>query len=113
MKVKYPKLLNMHSYYRCGNRSPFTYPPNMTVVSDDPTWWPVIESYNLCSYFLVAACTVVIYDWAISLGKEYELIWGQRWSPVTILYLGVRYLGTPYTVIYMLGMPHIHCVYYF
>lgn len=71
-------------------------------------WWPVIESYSLCSFFLVATCTAVVYDWALNLGKEYELIWSQRWSLVTILYLGVRYLGMPYTVIYMLeSLPSV------
>lgn len=80
----------------------------LTYVSNDPAWWPVIESYSLCSFFLVATCTAVVYDWALNLGKEYELIWSQRWSLVTILYLGVRYLGMPYTVIYMLeSLPSV------
>lgn len=34
-----------------------------------------------------------MYDWALTLGQEVELIWSQHWSMMTILYLGVRYLG--------------------
>ncbi|KAG2369119.1 hypothetical protein BDR07DRAFT_851881 [Suillus spraguei] len=78
------------------------YPPNMAVVSSDPSWWPLIKSFRFYSYFVVASCAAVIYDWALAFGREYELIWGKLWSLPTLLYLGVRYLGVPYTVIFML-----------
>ncbi|KAG2094202.1 uncharacterized protein F5147DRAFT_657205 [Suillus discolor] len=48
----------------------------MTVVSNDPSWWPVINSNIISSYWIVAAGTVVVYDWALTLGQEIELIWG-------------------------------------
>ncbi|KAG1746616.1 uncharacterized protein EDB91DRAFT_1079939 [Suillus paluster] len=60
----------------------------MTLVSDDPSWWPIINSYDISSYFAVAASAGVIYDWALTFGQEVELIWGQRWSRMTAFYLG-------------------------
>ncbi|KAG1738347.1 uncharacterized protein EDB91DRAFT_1347615 [Suillus paluster] len=74
----------------------------MTVVSNDPSWWRVINFNIVFSYFAVASCAAVIYDWALTFGQEFELVWRQRWSLVTLLYLGVRYLGISYTVIFML-----------
>ncbi|KAG2360589.1 hypothetical protein BDR07DRAFT_138174 [Suillus spraguei] len=65
----------------------------MTIVSNNPTWWPIIDESRFSSYFSVAAFAVVTYDWALTLGQEVELVWGQRWSLMTIIYLGVRYLG--------------------
>jgi hypothetical protein len=47
----------------------------------------------LFSYFVVASSVAMTYDWALTLGKEIELIWMQRWSHMTILYLSVRYCG--------------------
>ncbi|KAG1740868.1 uncharacterized protein EDB91DRAFT_342854 [Suillus paluster] len=35
--------------------------------------------------------------------RKVELVWRQRWSLMTVLYLSVRYAGILYTVIYMLG----------
>ncbi|KAG1738376.1 uncharacterized protein EDB91DRAFT_457285 [Suillus paluster] len=64
----------------------------MTLVSNDPSWWPVI----------IASSAVVIYDCVLTLGQEVELIWRQRWSLMTILYLSVRYAGIPYAVIFAL-----------
>ncbi|KAG2359086.1 hypothetical protein BDR07DRAFT_237865 [Suillus spraguei] len=66
---------------------------NMTFVSNDPTWWPTINANIFSSYFGVAGFIVVTYDWVLTLGQEVELVWRQRWSPMTVLYLGVRYLG--------------------
>ncbi|KAG2065653.1 hypothetical protein BDR04DRAFT_145663 [Suillus decipiens] len=80
-------------------RSPLvqTHPSNMTVVSNNPSWWPFI-SYNLfCSYWAVAA-GVVVYDLVLTLGQETELIWRQRWSLMTVLYLITRYIGIPFSV---------------
>ncbi|KAG1804757.1 uncharacterized protein HD556DRAFT_1326064 [Suillus plorans] len=80
----------------------------MTVISDGPEWWPLINSYRLCSYFLVASFTAVVYDWALTFGQELELIWRQRWSHMTILYLSVRYAGLPYAVAVVLsGLPSV------
>ncbi|KAG1887370.1 hypothetical protein F4604DRAFT_1900248 [Suillus subluteus] len=93
-----------HIYHACPLRalagSPLAriYLPNMTVVSSDPSWWPLIESNNFYSYFVVASCAAVIYDWALAFGQEFELVWRERWSATTLLYLGVRYLGMSYTI---------------
>ncbi|OJA08514.1 hypothetical protein AZE42_02468, partial [Rhizopogon vesiculosus] len=51
--------------------SPLTvYFLNMTMVSDDPSWWPVINFYRIYSYVAVASSTAVMYDWALTFGQE-------------------------------------------
>ncbi|KAG1809986.1 uncharacterized protein HD556DRAFT_19063 [Suillus plorans] len=70
----------------------------MTVVSNEPSWWPYINSARFDSYWTVAAGIVVVYDWVLTLGEEIELIWAQRWSLMTMLYLIIRYIGIPYCV---------------
>ncbi|KAG2047085.1 hypothetical protein BDR06DRAFT_1014182 [Suillus hirtellus] len=71
----------------------------MTVVSNDPTWWPIIYASRLSSYFVVGAFVAVMYDWALTFGQEVELIWRQRWSLMTVMYLGVHYLGILFYVL--------------
>ncbi|KAG1720656.1 uncharacterized protein EDB91DRAFT_325091 [Suillus paluster] len=61
----------------------------MPPVSNDPSWWPFINASRISSYFVVAAFAGVMYDWALTFGKEVELIWRQRWSLVTFLYVSV------------------------
>ncbi|KAG2335702.1 hypothetical protein BDR05DRAFT_1006543 [Suillus weaverae] len=80
----------------------------MTVVSNDPSWWPIINWNIVFSHWIVAAGAVVIYDWVLTLGQEIELIWRQRWSLMTVLYLIIRYIGPPYSVAYiLLNMPSV------
>ncbi|KAG2107789.1 hypothetical protein BD769DRAFT_128579 [Suillus cothurnatus] len=74
----------------------------MTLVSNDPSWWPFINASLIASYFVVASSVGVIYDWGLTLGNEIELIWRQRWSLMTFLYLSVRYAGIGYAVINIL-----------
>ncbi|KAG2359090.1 hypothetical protein BDR07DRAFT_1415981, partial [Suillus spraguei] len=73
-------------------------------ISNDPTWWPAINANIFYSYFIIASFIVVTYDWVLTLGQEVELVWRQRWSLMTVLYLAVRYLGIFYVVLVMLGM---------
>jgi hypothetical protein len=73
----------------------------MTLVSNDPSQLIVWNQFY--SYVAVASSTAVIYDWALTFGQEVELIWRQRWTLITILYLTVRYAGMPYVVMFMLG----------
>ncbi|KAG2126238.1 hypothetical protein DEU56DRAFT_983014 [Suillus clintonianus] len=75
----------------------------MTLISDDPSYWPLINSGRVSSYFIVAAGVGVAYDWALTFGQEVELVWRQRWSLMTILYLSLRYLGILYIVLNILG----------
>ncbi|KAG2341281.1 hypothetical protein BDR05DRAFT_466077 [Suillus weaverae] len=80
----------------------------MTVVLSDPSLWPLIYSNILLSYWTVAAGLVVVYDWVLTIGQEIELIWRQRWSLMTGLYLIIRYIGIPYYVLYILiNMPSV------
>ncbi|KAG2138189.1 hypothetical protein BD769DRAFT_1384724 [Suillus cothurnatus] len=74
----------------------------MTLVSNDPSWWPFINASLVYSYFIVAASVGVMYDWVLTFGQEIELIWRQRWSSMTFLYLTVRYVGIGSVVINML-----------
>ncbi|KAG2365468.1 hypothetical protein BDR07DRAFT_640696 [Suillus spraguei] len=108
----------------------------MTIVSNDPAWWPAINAYRVFSRFAVASFVGVTYDWSeyesikgllisykyfqhLHLDKRYvnvitetaillrngllvELIWRKRWSLMTIMYIGVRYLGILYAVLNML-----------
>ncbi|KAG2367154.1 hypothetical protein BDR07DRAFT_1372981 [Suillus spraguei] len=75
----------------------------MVLVSNDPSWWPVINANVISSYFIVAASVGVMYDWGLTFGQEVELIWRQRWSLMTLLYLSVRYVGIRYAVMFMLA----------
>ncbi|KAG1771959.1 hypothetical protein EV702DRAFT_1246800 [Suillus placidus] len=72
-------------------------------MSQDPTLWRLIDWYRVLSYFVVASSTVVVHDWALTFGKEFELVWRRRWSLMTILYIGVRYIGLLSSVIIMLS----------
>ncbi|OAX31496.1 hypothetical protein K503DRAFT_806024 [Rhizopogon vinicolor AM-OR11-026] len=47
----------------------------MTIVSNDPGWWPTIYIFREDSYVTVASFIVVFYDWALTFGQEFELIW--------------------------------------
>ncbi|KAG2151104.1 uncharacterized protein EDB93DRAFT_321252 [Suillus bovinus] len=73
----------------------------MTIVSNDPSLWPVIDAYHFSSYFAVAACVGVTYDWTLTFGQEVELVWRQRWSLMTFLYFCVRYLGILFAALSM------------
>lgn len=75
----------------------------MPLIADDPSWWPTINASIVSSYFIVAASVGVGYDWALTLAQEIELIWRQRWSMMTALYLGLRYFGLGYAVISVLA----------
>ncbi|KAG1729362.1 hypothetical protein EDD22DRAFT_409083 [Suillus occidentalis] len=71
---------------------------NMTFVSNDPSWWPYVDSTVFYSYWQVAFGVLVVYDWVLTIGQEIELIWRQRWSLMTVLYLVIRYVGIPFSV---------------
>ncbi|KIK36109.1 hypothetical protein CY34DRAFT_539527 [Suillus luteus UH-Slu-Lm8-n1] len=80
----------------------------MTLVSNDPSWWPTIDLNIAYSYWIIAASVVVVYDWILTLGQEIELIWRQRWSLMTLLYLIIRYIALPFSVISVLpNMPMV------
>ncbi|KAG1798222.1 uncharacterized protein HD556DRAFT_228248 [Suillus plorans] len=71
----------------------------MTIISNDPSWWPLINSRLIFDYFIVAASVGVIYDWMLAFGKEVELIWNQHLSLMTVLYFAVRYAGITYAIV--------------
>ncbi|KAG2101148.1 hypothetical protein BD769DRAFT_1780123 [Suillus cothurnatus] len=75
----------------------------MTVVSNNPSWWPLITLSRFLSYWIVAAGVAVVYDWVLTIGQEIELIWRQRWSLMKAIYLVIRYIGIPYSVANVLG----------
>ncbi|KAG2132695.1 uncharacterized protein EDB93DRAFT_1107782 [Suillus bovinus] len=49
----------------------------MTLVSSDPSWWPLINAELISSYFVVVACAMAIYDWGLTFGQEVELVWAR------------------------------------
>ncbi|KAG1768865.1 hypothetical protein EDD22DRAFT_213920 [Suillus occidentalis] len=75
--------------------------PNMTFVSNDSSWWPMIDLQLYLSYWIFAAAAVMIYNWVLTIGQEIELIWRQRWSLMTVLYL-IRYSGISFSVVNVL-----------
>ncbi|KAG1784729.1 uncharacterized protein HD556DRAFT_204240 [Suillus plorans] len=80
----------------------------MTYVSNGPSSWPTINFNIFFTYWTIAAGVVVVYDWALTLGREIELIWRQRWSLMTVLYLIIRYIGIPFSVVNVLEtMPSV------
>ncbi|KAG2339897.1 hypothetical protein BDR05DRAFT_967513 [Suillus weaverae] len=86
----------------------------MILVSNDPSLL-VVTLNQFYSYVAIASFTTVVYDWALTFGREVELVWRQRWSLMTILYLTVRYAGMLYVVMFMLGslpsvpLTHVSC----
>ncbi|OAX31826.1 hypothetical protein K503DRAFT_787589 [Rhizopogon vinicolor AM-OR11-026] len=52
----------------------------MTIISNDPTLWPVIGFYRINGYYAIASSIVVVYDWILTFGQEFDQIW-------------VRYIG--------------------
>lgn len=68
----------------------------MTYTSNNPQWWPTINFLIVYSRFIVASSAIVAYDWTLTSGQEFELIWSQHWSFITVLYLAVRCLGVIY-----------------
>lgn len=70
----------------------------MTFVSNDPIFWPQITFNRVGSYFIVASSVAVVYDWVLNFEQEVELFWRRRWSPVTFLYLSLRYTGLLFAV---------------
>ncbi|OAX32076.1 hypothetical protein K503DRAFT_21203 [Rhizopogon vinicolor AM-OR11-026] len=96
------------------------------IISNDPAWWPLIYIQRILSYPIVASIAMVAYDWgepeggtlqkellmityspALTLGQEVEFVWTQRWSLMTVLYLSVRYIGIPYSVIVLMDVPSV------
>jgi hypothetical protein len=45
---------------------------------------------------------VIVYDWALTFGQEFELVLSKRWSFMTILYICVRCIGLLFSVISIL-----------
>lgn len=49
-----------------------------------------------------------MYDWTLTFGQEVELIWRQRWSLMTVLYLAARYGGMFYaTACILVNVPTV------
>lgn len=69
----------------------------MPLIPTDPNSWSP-DMYRVFSYFVVATSVAVVYDWVLTFGQEYELIWRQRRSLMTALYIIVRYFGIVYSV---------------
>ncbi|OJA20334.1 hypothetical protein AZE42_10294 [Rhizopogon vesiculosus] len=42
----------------------------MTLIANDPSWWPIISYFRIGSYVDVACLIVVVYDLALTVGQE-------------------------------------------
>ncbi|KAG1842225.1 hypothetical protein F4604DRAFT_1938953 [Suillus subluteus] len=87
----------------------------MPLIPSDPTSWS-FNMYRVSNYFIVASSAAVVYDWGeqdllwkellmslwyslvLTFGQECELIWRQRRSLMTVLYIIVRCIGLLYSV---------------
>lgn len=69
-----------------------------------PSWLPLLASIRVYSYFIAASSVVVAYDWALTFGQEVELVWRQRWSFTTALFLCVRYIGMSYAAVFVFSI---------
>ncbi|KAG1780346.1 hypothetical protein EV702DRAFT_774622 [Suillus placidus] len=79
----------------------------MPLIPSDPTSWS-FNTYHVSNYFVVASSAAVVYDWALTLGQEHELIWRQRRSLITSLYIIVRCIGLLYSVTnVLLNLPGV------
>ncbi|KAG1870810.1 hypothetical protein F4604DRAFT_1955921 [Suillus subluteus] len=75
----------------------------MTSVSNYPAWLSFISASNLLNYITVVSSAAVVYDWALTFGQEFELVWMHVWSFTTVLYICVRYIGILYSVIVIIN----------
>ncbi|KIK43314.1 hypothetical protein CY34DRAFT_803987 [Suillus luteus UH-Slu-Lm8-n1] len=57
-----------------------TYPSSMTIVSNDPSFWPVIYLIRFLSYFFVSAIAALLYDYVLTIGKEVSGYEYHYWS---------------------------------
>ncbi|XP_006460406.1 hypothetical protein AGABI2DRAFT_177975 [Agaricus bisporus var. bisporus H97] len=44
----------------------------------------------------VASLTILVFDWMLTFPSEVELVWGSKWSAITILYFLTRYIPFVY-----------------
>ncbi|OAX37957.1 hypothetical protein K503DRAFT_866507 [Rhizopogon vinicolor AM-OR11-026] len=91
-------------------------------MSDDSDWVSIFDAQRTYNYFIVASSIMVVYDWALTFGREVDLLWVsaehspendrtetvnsgqmQHWSLMTLLYFSVRYIGILYTATMILG----------
>ncbi|KAG1862310.1 hypothetical protein F4604DRAFT_1071414 [Suillus subluteus] len=75
----------------------------MSMVPDVPAV-PLIRSSSFINCFVAASSTVVVYDWALTFGQEFELILRKRWSFMSVLYVCVRYIGILFSAINILSI---------
>ncbi|KAN0094319.1 hypothetical protein V8E55_002606 [Tylopilus felleus] len=53
----------------------------------------LLETLQLQAYILVAAASVVCYDYTLTSSREVELIWMKPWSVLSTLFVVARYVG--------------------
>ncbi|KAG2158994.1 uncharacterized protein EDB93DRAFT_1117407 [Suillus bovinus] len=68
----------------------------MPLIPTYPSSWSP-DTYRIFNYFVVASSATVVYDWVLTIGREYELIWRQRRSLMTALYIIVLNLPGVFT----------------
>ncbi|KAG2060870.1 hypothetical protein BDR06DRAFT_1002090 [Suillus hirtellus] len=70
-------------------------------MSSDPGRWMLGNLNRDYTDYIAASSVVVAYDWALTFGQEVDLVWRQRWSFMTALFLSLRYIGVLYAAVFV------------
>jgi len=73
-------------------------------MSSDPGWWRLVNLNRDYTDYIAASSVVVAYDWALTFGQEVDLVWRQRWSSMTALFLCLRYIGVLYAAVFVFSI---------
>uniref|UniRef100_A0A8H7XVF5 DUF6533 domain-containing protein n=1 Tax=Psilocybe cubensis TaxID=181762 RepID=A0A8H7XVF5_PSICU len=68
----------------------FMYPAGMMMVTPDIL--RALRGWTILTYLEVTAMTLFLYDYTLTFGMEYRLVWKKRSSVIKLLYIFQRYL---------------------
>ncbi|KAL4081343.1 hypothetical protein V8B97DRAFT_10380 [Scleroderma yunnanense] len=66
------------------------------LVDELPTYYGLLSALQASQGALAGVVMVLLYEYFLTLDREIEFIWRQRWKPSSVLYIFVRYFGTLY-----------------
>lgn len=68
----------------------------------------ILEALRLAKYLSVAVFTFILYDIALTYGREVQLIWGSRWTLVRVLFTITRYFVPCVLILNISSILHPH-----
>lgn len=74
--------------------TPMSLPPNIL--------FELLQTENTVVYNTIAASGLFFWEYCITFAEEIDLIWRWKWSPVTVLFIIIRYLSFAIRVIELL-----------